>query len=156
MNSHRRGRAVGQWRKSGAGQCSQIGAALLWLRTGLWETQFTLWSKGTSGEAVLIVLPFQGCYWKVLLVPTLPKFSETPPDGSALQTEYYRHYPWPNTDFFPNGKVFCEECCDSFCEILVFSANRKIQSKEATAIWKLLLPTPSKILARSDSNYNLW
>lgn len=77
------------------------------------------------------------------------------PDSFALHTEYYQHYLWPNTDFFPNGKVFCEERCDSFPEILAVSANRKAQSKEATAIWKLLLPTPSKILARSDSNYNL-
>lgn len=57
--------------------------------------------------------------------------------------------------FFPKGKVFCEELGDSFYEIPVFSANRKVQSKEDTPTWKLPLPRPTKISAQSNSNYNL-
>lgn len=81
-----------------------------------------------------------------------PQFLATLPDGSALHPENYQHYPRANTDICPTAKVFCEECRVGFCEILVSAAR----SNEATAIWKIPLPRPSRILAQSNSSCDLW
>lgn len=57
---------------------------------------------------------------------------------------------------FPKRKSFLWRTWWQFLWNSMFGVNGKVPSKEATPTWKLPLPRPSKILAQSNSNYNLW